>query len=115
MKICLKIDCRYNILTDIFNKKRRLIVVLSVFLMACTDNNDHFCAKYGYYYEQLEKPGLPPYSEMKAGIEEKIANGDESALMMKFVLNDFRRSNKPKNETPKAFCMRRQLWLKYGD
>lgn len=95
--------------------KYLVMALIMLFLQACSDSNEHFCAKYSFYYKQLLEPGLPPYSDMKKQLKKEIANNtDKNAKIALFVLEDFKRSSKPKNEDPKDFCQRRQLWQRYG-
>lgn len=97
--------------------KRWLGVVAVVALISgCADENEHFCAKYSYFYKELTAPGILPIHELKAQLEqEKRKQGADSdrANMALFVLADIERDMKPDGEAPQAYCMRRKRWERY--
>jgi len=85
-------------------------------LLSCQSDNEHFCARYQYVYEQLLEEDLPPYGEMKQQLLEKIArskgDGQQSKFML-FVLEDWYSEFKPQGEDPRAFCLRIKRWQHY--
>lgn len=94
----------------------RLLIALFVLLLsACADDNEHFCARYDYLYEQLlSEDDLPSYAEMKQSLQHKIAkNGNDQAKMMLFVLEDFYLQLKPDGEQAFDTCMRLKRWQGY--
>lgn len=95
---------------------RILLVSLSLLLIsACADDNEHFCARYNYLYEQLStEQDLPTYGEMKQTLLAEIAkDGNEQSKMMLFVLEDFHIALKPGGEDAYDTCMRLQRWQAY--
>ncbi len=93
-----------------------LVVFVFTVLLGCESKNEHFCSKYSYFYEQLTAPGILPLSELRRQLEADIrsSNADqERAKMALFVLADVEVGIKPLQETPREYCMRRQLWQRY--
>ena len=92
-------------------------VVVTVFLISgCADKNEHFCAKYSYFYKELTAPGILPIHELRAQLQqEKRKQGADSdrANMALFVLADIERDMKPDGEAAQAYCMRRKRWEGY--
>lgn len=91
------------------------ISLLIALLSACTDDNEHFCARYDYLYEQLvSEPDLPSYAEMKLSLQQEIAqkSNDQSKIML-FVLEDFYIGLKPEGEEAFDTCMRLKRWQSY--
>ena len=94
------------------------IVVISmvVLLSACEPDNEHFCARYQYVYDQLLEDGLPSYGEMKQQLLADIDNPkkeQEQARFMLFVLEDWYLGAKSDTESSKDFCMRLSRWERY--
>jgi hypothetical protein len=89
-------------------------LIVLVLLSSCTDDNEHFCAKYSYLYEQLDEPGLPSYGEMKEKLVDEITrkNSDHSKMML-FVLEDHHLGLKQGHETAQEYCLRMQRWQFY--
>lgn len=89
-----------------------LLVSLQL-LAACESDNEHFCARYQYVYEQLLEDDVPPYQEMR---QQLLANRDNpnkdqaQARFMLFVLEDWRAELKLPQESAKEFCMRVKRW-----
>jgi hypothetical protein len=96
--------------------KRVFFLVLLSLLLSCESDNEHFCARYHYVYDQLLQEDLPPYGEMKQQLLEKIArskSGDQQSTFMLFVLEDWYLEFKPQGEPSKAFCLRIKRWQHY--
>jgi hypothetical protein len=97
---------------------KNTILFILLFLMAsCTPENEHFCARYAYVFDQLSEPGLPSYNEMKQQlvkeIEEKPSVADKSGFML-FVLEDYHLEIKPDHLKAKQFCMESKRWLYFN-
>ena len=92
-----------------------IVLAVSVLLGACESDNEHFCARYRYVYNQLLVDDLPSYSEMKQQLIIDMGNPNkrEQAKFMLFVLEDWYSELKPDNEEPQAFCMRLERWKAY--
>ncbi len=91
-----------------------LIIVLS--LVACESDNEHFCARYQYVYDQLLEEGNPSYLEMKQQLQENSRNpkkNTQQAKFMLFVLEDWNLELKSEGEGSREFCMRSKRWLQY--
>ena len=91
------------------------ISLLATLLTACTDDNEHFCARYDYLYEQLvSESDLPSYAEMKLSLQHEIdqKSNDQSKIML-FVLEDFYIDLKPEGEEAFDTCMRLKRWQAY--
>lgn len=87
-----------------------------VLMAACETDNEHFCARYQYVYDQLLEDGLPSYGEMKQQLLADIDNPkkeQEQAKFMLFVLEDWYSGAKPEGEPSKDFCMRFSHWERY--
>ena len=93
-----------------------LLLAASLLLVACESDNEHFCARYQYVYNQLLEDDLPSYGEMKSQLMENLANpkkDKEQARFMLFVLEDWYSEIKPEGEDSRAFCLRIQRWQGY--
>ena len=85
-------------------------------LAGCESDNEHFCARYQYVYNQLLDDDIPPYSEMKSQLVANMsdpAKEHEQAKFMLFVLEDWYSELKPEHEDSQAFCMRIKRWQNY--
>ena len=85
-------------------------------LSACQSDNEHFCARYSYLYNQLLEPGVPPYADMKRQLQDELSNTQKDqaqAKFMLFVLEDWYSEIKPDGETPQDFCLRIKRWQAY--
>ena len=94
------------------------IFLLTAFtaLVGCETDNEHFCAKYEYVYNQLDDPELPTYGEMKEQLEKEIAerpNDHDQQKLMLFVLEDYHLEIKPAHLEPQAFCLQSERWKYY--
>lgn len=97
---------------------RRWLPLLAVLLMAgCESDNEHFCARYHYVFNQLlQEQELPSYAEMRAQLLQDMKNPKkkkEQAQFMLFVLEDWNNGIRPEGEEPRDFCMRTQRWTAY--
>lgn len=99
---------------------RKIIIIKILLLMllsACADDNEHFCARYAYLYQELEtEPNLPSYGEMKQALLADINNpkkDSDKPRFMLFVLEDHFSEMKPAGEDAQAFCMRMKRWEYY--
>lgn len=85
-------------------------------LFGCESDNEHFCAKYSYYYRQLTQPGLIPYrdigDQLRADLVDPKKDPDQAKIAL-FVLNDIVSEIKPAGVSPKDYCMRSKLWENY--
>lgn len=89
-------------------------------LGGCESDNEHFCARYAYVYNQLQDESLPSYAEMRARLFQDLKNPDkkkEQVQFMLFILEEWNNGIKPEGEDPREFCMRTQRWsgYPYGD
>jgi hypothetical protein len=92
-------------------------VMLGVFLVACSSENQSFCSRYQYLYDQLqEEEDLPTYGEMRQKLTDEIndpsKDKDQSQFML-FVLEDWHSGRKPSQETAKDYCLRTERWKAY--
>ncbi len=95
---------------------KALLLIVVLLLAACESDNEHFCARYQYVYNQLLEDDLPTYSDMKSQLMENLANpkkDKEQARFMLFVLEDWYSEIKPATEDTREFCMRIQRWQAY--
>lgn len=94
-----------------------MMVLVVFFLAACESDNEHFCARYQYVYNQLlEEPDLPSYNDMKQQLLSdlsKASQDDGKAKFMLFVLDDWHSEIKPEHEDSRSFCMRIKRWKYY--
>lgn len=95
----------------------KAIVFISISaLMACESDNEHFCSRYEYVYDQLNDPELPSYNDMKQQLQKEIderpGDNDQQKFML-FVLEDFNIEIKPQHLKPREFCMQSQRWKYY--
>ena len=93
-----------------------LLLLLSTLILACESDNEHFCARYRYVYDQLMADDVPPYGEMKQQLIDNLSNPKkekEQARFMLFVLEDWYSGFKPEHEATQAFCMRIKRWEHY--
>ncbi|BFM16444.1 hypothetical protein R50073_26270 [Maricurvus nonylphenolicus] len=91
------------------------LMVLGLMLVGCESENEHFCAKYQYYYRELTAPGILPIRDLREQLEKDLAKSPDSdpTKMALFVLNDIEADIKPEAEEPRDYCMRRQRWTRY--
>lgn len=86
-----------------------LIIVL--ILIGCESDNDHFCAKYSYYYTELTQPDILPLFEIRKQLTAELEKKpSDKTRMMLFVLNEIEVEVKPDSETAQAYCQRRARW-----
>jgi hypothetical protein len=93
-----------------------LLLVLAGLLVACESDNEHFCARYHYVYDQLLEEGMPAYGEMKQQLIENLGSPDKDhgqAKFMLFVLEDWYSGLRPEHEPSRQFCMRVKRWQAY--
>ena len=92
------------------------LVALSLMLLGCEQDNEHFCVRYQYLYNQLLEPDLPSYDEMRLQLMKQLADpkkDKDQAKFMLFVLDDWRSGVKTDYESPQQFCMRIKRWESY--
>ncbi|MEE8058915.1 MAG: hypothetical protein V3T17_13935 [Pseudomonadales bacterium] len=92
------------------------LLSLPILLLACESDNEHFCARYQYVYEQLLVDDVPPYDEMKLTLVDNLSNPKKDkgqAKFMLFVLEDWYSGFKPEHEPAQDFCMRIKRWQHY--
>lgn len=92
-------------------------LICTLIFSGCTNENEVFCSRYISLYKELQGGDVPGYWEMRDALNERLADPNanhEEARFMMFVLDDFFHKPKIKDESPKDYCMRRELWLKYG-
>lgn len=92
------------------------IVMTMLMLIACNSENEHFCARYQYVYEQLLVDGNPSYLDMRQQLQlnaEDPKKNNQQAKFMLFVLEDWNLEIKPEGEDSKRFCMRSKRWDQY--
>ncbi len=96
--------------------KKLIILGLLALLAACTSDNEHFCVRYKYVYDQLDEPGIAPYSEIEVMLRKELKDPSKDhnyTRIMLFVLDEHRTGIKPEYEDAKDYCMRRQRWKAY--
>lgn len=97
-------------------KRSTLLLVPLLLLAACESDNEHFCARYQYVYNQLLEDDIPPYGEMKQQLVINLSDpkkDEQQAKFMLFVLEDWYSEFKPEHESPQAFCLRIKRWEQY--
>lgn len=95
---------------------RMLVLLVMALLLGCESDNEHFCARYQYVYNQLLVDNLPTYSEMKQSLQDNLANpkkDKDQARFMLFVLEDWYSGMKPEAEPARDFCLRMKRWQGY--
>ena len=66
-----------------------IFLALALTLLGCADSNEHFCAKYSYYNDQLSVPGIMPLSDIKQQLIKDIEKHDRRKdRLMLIVLED---------------------------
>ena len=93
-----------------------LLVTLSFLVVGCASENDHFCAKYSFYYKELTAPGILPYRDIKAQLEADLRKDNidhDKTKMALFVLEEIDNDVKPAAEAAQDFCLRRERWKVY--
>lgn len=93
-----------------------VLAVLLGSMLGCESDNEHFCARYQYLYDQLLADDVSDYSEMNSQLLDNMSNPDkdrEQAKFMHFVLQDWRMEIKPEHEESRKFCMRMKRWQNY--
>lgn len=93
-----------------------LILIPVLLLVACKSENEHFCARYQYAYDQLLEEGNPSYAEMRHQLQLNVEDpqkNNQQAKFMLFVLEDWNLEIKPEGEDSKSFCMRSKRWEQY--
>ncbi|MFT5692758.1 MAG: hypothetical protein ACI92E_002094 [Oceanicoccus sp.] len=93
-----------------------LMLMTLLMLLACKSENEHFCARYQYVYDQLLADDNPSYSEMRQqlqlNVEDQKKNNHQAKFML-FVLEDWNLEIKPEGEDSKDFCIRSKRWEQY--
>ena len=92
------------------------LILYMAILVACESDNEHFCARYQYVYDQLLDEDIPTYGEMKQQLLlnlNDIKKDKQQAKFMLFVLEDWYSELKPEGESSNAFCMRIKRWQYY--
>lgn len=81
-------------------------------LVGCAQDNEHFCAKYSFFYDQLSQQGNLPLEVIRQQLEADIEkHGRERDKMMLLVLDD--KENRlvgVRAESPAQTCMRLKRW-----
>ena len=93
----------------------RLALLLMCFIVVgCTPENEHFCAKYSYFYDELSEPGLLPYRDIKQQLEKDIkeSNKDRDRLML-MVLEDKKSDVFGYKESASEYCLRAGRWKNF--
>lgn len=85
----------------------------TLLVVSCTPDNEHFCAKYSYYYDELSQPGILPLADIKQQLESAIKkSGSEKDKLMLLVLEDKEKGLIRHNEAAIEYCMRAERWKK---
>lgn len=81
-------------------------------LVGCAQDNEHFCAKYSFFYDQLSEPDILPLPMIRQQLEGDIEqHGRERDKLMLLVLDD--KVNGlvgTGSESPTQSCMRLKRW-----
>jgi len=92
-----------------------LLISLMLLLQACESDNDHFCAKYSFYYSELTQPDILPRQAIRQQLEKELIQHDsDKTKMMLFVLDELDADVKRNSESSQAYCLRRQRWHVYS-
>lgn len=95
--------------------KNLLVVTCALALVGCESDNDHFCAKYSYYYTELTQPDILPLFEIKRQLTAELEKKpSDKTRMMLFVLDEIDAEVKPASETAQAYCQRRARWTAFN-
>lgn len=95
--------------------KNLLVVTCVLALVGCESDNDHFCAKYSYYYTELTQPNILPLFEIKRQLTAELEKKpSDKTRMMLFVLDEIDAEVKPTSETAQAYCQRRARWTAFN-
>lgn len=92
------------------------LALMLALLVGCESDNEHFCAKYSYYYKELTKPGLIPYRDISDQLRADLINPQkdpDQAKIALFVLNDIVNESKLEGISAQEHCMRSKLWENY--
>lgn len=92
----------------------RALPLASVLMLAgCSDPNEHFCAKYQFYHDNLTAPDSMPLIQIREQLQHDLkdprADWDKTAMAL-FVLGDIEQKRQRTNETPTEFCFRTERW-----
>lgn len=91
------------------------LLFVCVLLAGCESANDHFCAKYSYYYTELTQPDILPRTEIRRQLQAEIdKKPSDKTRMMLFVLDEIDAGVKPESETAQDYCLRRQRWQAFN-
>lgn len=93
-----------------------LIALMAVVLTGCADPNEHFCAKYQFFHDELTGPEVMPLIQIREQLQDDLNNPKadfERITMALFVLDDIEQKRIRHNETPTEFCFRTQRWSLY--
>jgi hypothetical protein len=104
-----------NLIKMVKSLGRIPLILSGLILVGCESENEHFCAKYQYFYRELTAPGILPIRDLREQLEKDLAKSPDSdpTKMALFVLNDIEADVKPEAEEPREYCMRRQRWTRY--
>lgn len=93
-----------------------LSALMALALAGCADPNEHFCAKYQFFYDELTRPDVMPLILIREQLEDDLNNPKadfEKVTMALFVLTDIEDKRMRHNETPTEFCFRTERWSLY--
>ncbi len=99
-----------------FISKKSVLVFILLLMVGCESDNEHFCARYQYVYDQLLEDDIPPYGEMKEQLMANLVDpkkDEQQAKFMLFVLEDWYSEFKPEHESSQDFCLRIKRWQQY--
>lgn len=92
------------------------VILLAIGISACESDNEHFCVRYQYLYQQLLEDDLPSYVEMKQQLHKELSDPGKSrdkTRFMLFVLEDWNAQIIPSGESARDFCLRIKRWQQY--
>lgn len=99
-----------------FYLKLLSVGMMGCFVVACGESgNEHFCAKYSYFYKELTEPGVLPFMSLRRSLNKELSDLSkrEDAKIALFVMSDIDRGLKRSSESPQEYCMRRKRWEQY--
>lgn len=100
----------------VFKCCTKLGLLTVVLVLGCADKNEHFCAKYSYFYNELTQPGILPLPEIRNQLEAEVRDpkkDNDRSRMALLVLDDLQGGFIHSFDDPREFCFEWRRWEKY--